>query len=271
MADYAGCERDGRAARPAACTSESGCRRWVEICGLAPSAVTHAIGTRIRGWESSTVRCTRPARYGRHRLVAHGQGHETSWSQIVADRARHSVRRHRRAARRHAALALRHRHLRLALARRRRHRAPAGAATRCATRRARSPPTMLECAADDLEFERGHVLGQGLARAREDDRRSSPARRSPAHDLPEGMEPNLEAHDLPRPAELHVPVRHAHRRGRGRPARPARSRSSATWRSTTAATRSTRDRRGPGARRHRPGDRAGALRGDASTTTTASC
>jgi carbon-monoxide dehydrogenase large subunit len=61
-----------------------GLSTWVEICGLAPSAVTKAIGIGAGGWESSIVRM-HPT--GSVTVItgssAHGQGHETSWSQIV--------------------------------------------------------------------------------------------------------------------------------------------------------------------------------------------
>jgi carbon-monoxide dehydrogenase large subunit len=61
-----------------------GLSTWVEICGLAPSAVTKAIGIGAGGWESSILRI-HPL--GSVTVItgssAHGQGHETSWSQIV--------------------------------------------------------------------------------------------------------------------------------------------------------------------------------------------
>ena len=61
-----------------------GISTYVEICGLAPSAVTHAIGLTPGGWETSTVR-VHPT--GKVTVITgtspHGQGHATSWSQIV--------------------------------------------------------------------------------------------------------------------------------------------------------------------------------------------
>ncbi|HUZ84810.1 MAG TPA: molybdopterin cofactor-binding domain-containing protein, partial [Gaiellales bacterium] len=57
---------------------------YMEICGLAPSAVTHAIGLTPGGWESATVR-VHPT--GKATVITgtspHGQGHATSWSQII--------------------------------------------------------------------------------------------------------------------------------------------------------------------------------------------
>ncbi len=61
-----------------------GLSTWVEICGFAPSDVAHAIGLTPGGWESSTVRI-HPT--GKVTVITgtspHGQGHATSWSQIV--------------------------------------------------------------------------------------------------------------------------------------------------------------------------------------------
>ncbi|MGZ4482631.1 MAG: xanthine dehydrogenase family protein molybdopterin-binding subunit, partial [Gaiellales bacterium] len=61
-----------------------GISTYVEVCGLAPSAVTNAIGITAGGWESSTVR-VHPT--GKVTVITgtspHGQGHATSWSQII--------------------------------------------------------------------------------------------------------------------------------------------------------------------------------------------
>src|SRR5439155_11151692 len=61
-----------------------GLSTYVEVCGIAPSAVTKAIGVSAPGWESSTVRL-HPT--GKVTVITgtspHGQGHATSWSQIV--------------------------------------------------------------------------------------------------------------------------------------------------------------------------------------------
>jgi aerobic carbon-monoxide dehydrogenase large subunit len=61
-----------------------GLATYVEVCGLAPSAVTKALGVGAPGWESSTIRL-HPT--GAATVITgtspHGQGHATSWSQIV--------------------------------------------------------------------------------------------------------------------------------------------------------------------------------------------
>jgi carbon-monoxide dehydrogenase large subunit len=64
-----------------------GLSTYVEMCGLAPSAILGAIRYAAGGWEAATIRCL-PA--GTVQVLTgstpHGQGHDTTWAQIVADR-----------------------------------------------------------------------------------------------------------------------------------------------------------------------------------------
>jgi aerobic carbon-monoxide dehydrogenase large subunit len=64
-----------------------GISTYVEMCGLAPSRVLASLNYGAGGWETATVRVL-PT--GKVEVVTgttpHGQGHETSWSMIVADR-----------------------------------------------------------------------------------------------------------------------------------------------------------------------------------------
>lgn len=64
-----------------------GLSSYVEMCGLAPSRVLASLSYAAGGWESATVRVL-PT--GKVQVVTgtspHGQGHVTSWSMIVADR-----------------------------------------------------------------------------------------------------------------------------------------------------------------------------------------
>jgi carbon-monoxide dehydrogenase large subunit len=57
------------------------------MCGLAPSRVLASLNYSAGGWEAATVRLMAT---GKVQVVTgstpHGQGHETCWSQIVADR-----------------------------------------------------------------------------------------------------------------------------------------------------------------------------------------
>jgi aerobic carbon-monoxide dehydrogenase large subunit len=64
-----------------------GISTYVEMCGLAPSRVLASLSYGAGGWESGAVRVL-PT--GTVQVVSgatpHGQGHETSWSMIVADK-----------------------------------------------------------------------------------------------------------------------------------------------------------------------------------------
>ncbi|GAB3449259.1 molybdopterin-dependent oxidoreductase [Phycicoccus ginsengisoli] len=64
-----------------------GVSTFTEMCGLAPSRVLGSLNYGAGGWESATVRML-PT--GKVEVITgtspHGQGHETAWSQIAADR-----------------------------------------------------------------------------------------------------------------------------------------------------------------------------------------
>ncbi|HKE71101.1 MAG TPA: xanthine dehydrogenase family protein molybdopterin-binding subunit [Nocardioidaceae bacterium] len=64
-----------------------GISTYTEMCGLAPSRVLGALSYGAGGWEHASVRMLAS---GKVEVItgssAHGQGHETAWSQIVADR-----------------------------------------------------------------------------------------------------------------------------------------------------------------------------------------
>jgi aerobic carbon-monoxide dehydrogenase large subunit len=63
-----------------------GISTFTEMCGLAPSRVLGSLSYGAGGWESASIRMLAT---GKVEVVtgssAHGQGHETAWSQIVAD------------------------------------------------------------------------------------------------------------------------------------------------------------------------------------------
>src|SRR5437764_2699547 len=63
-----------------------GISTFTEMCGLAPSRVLGSLSYGAGGWEHAAIRML-PT--GKVEVVtgssAHGQGHETAWSQIVAD------------------------------------------------------------------------------------------------------------------------------------------------------------------------------------------
>ena len=64
-----------------------GVSTFTEMCGLAPSRILGALNYGAGGWEHASIRMLAT---GKVEVVtgasAHGQGHETAWSQIVADR-----------------------------------------------------------------------------------------------------------------------------------------------------------------------------------------
>ncbi|PFG41119.1 carbon-monoxide dehydrogenase large subunit [Georgenia soli] len=64
-----------------------GISTFTEMCGLAPSRVLGALSYGAGGWEHASIRML-PS--GKVEVITgsspHGQGHETAWSQIVADR-----------------------------------------------------------------------------------------------------------------------------------------------------------------------------------------
>jgi aerobic carbon-monoxide dehydrogenase large subunit len=86
--DYDGLRREqaDRNARGDTVRLGIGISTFTEMCGLAPSRVLGSLSYGAGGWESASIRML-PT--GKVEVVtgssAHGQGHETAWSQIVAD------------------------------------------------------------------------------------------------------------------------------------------------------------------------------------------
>ena len=79
-------EQAERNAAGAAVRLGIGVSTFTEMCGLAPSRVLGSLAYAAGGWEHAAIRML-PT--GKVEVVtgssAHGQGHETAWSQIVAD------------------------------------------------------------------------------------------------------------------------------------------------------------------------------------------
>jgi aerobic carbon-monoxide dehydrogenase large subunit len=86
MADYDGFEKRRAEARGRGNYRGIGISSYVEICGLAPSKANSALGVGWGGYESARIR-VHPT--GAVQVFTgtspHGQGHETSWAQIAAD------------------------------------------------------------------------------------------------------------------------------------------------------------------------------------------
>jgi aerobic carbon-monoxide dehydrogenase large subunit len=184
---------------------------YVEMCGLAPSRILGALKYGAGGWESLSVRVlptgTVQVMSG---TTPHGQGHATTFSQIVADRLGVSVEAVEFIAGDTAVV-------------------PAG----MDTYGSRSLPVggvalyhatgrildkartivahLLEAAEDDLEYEAGRFSVRGSADRGMTVQETAFAAWA-AHDLPDGLEPGLEAtyvYDPPNfswPAGAHVAV-----------------------------------------------------------------
>ncbi len=170
-----------------------GVSSYFEMCGLAPSRVLASLNYGAGGWEAATVRILATNKV---QVVTgatpHGQGHETSWSMIVADKlgvAPEDVDVL------HSDTAT----------------SPLGldtygsrslvvggvaidmACDKVIDKAKKIAAHQLECSPDDLDFVGGVFSVKG-----------SPDKATPlaaiafaaftAHDLPDGMEPNLEAH-----------------------------------------------------------------------------
>jgi aerobic carbon-monoxide dehydrogenase large subunit len=79
-------EQSARNAASAAVRLGLGVSTYTEMCGLAPSRVLGSLRYAAGGWEHAAIRML-PT--GKVEVItgssAHGQGHETAWSQIVAD------------------------------------------------------------------------------------------------------------------------------------------------------------------------------------------
>ncbi|HTV46418.1 MAG TPA: xanthine dehydrogenase family protein molybdopterin-binding subunit [Stellaceae bacterium] len=86
-ADYAGFEARRRDAMARGKLRGVGIATYIEACGIAPSAVVGSLGARAGLYESAAVRVHPTGSVsiltGSH---SHGQGHETTFSQLVADR-----------------------------------------------------------------------------------------------------------------------------------------------------------------------------------------
>ncbi len=169
-----------------------GISSYVEMCGLAPSRTLAALNYGAGGWESATVRilptCKVQVVTG---VTPHGQGHETCWSMIVADQLGIDPDDVEVL---HSDTAISPLGMDTYGSR---SLAVGGTAIWMATEqvieKARAIAAhMLEANADDLEFAGGNFTVKG-----------SPEKEVPlagvafgaftAHDLPEGMEPNLQA------------------------------------------------------------------------------
>lgn len=168
-----------------------GVSTFTEMCGLAPSRTLGALAYGAGGWEHAAIRML-PT--GKVEVVtgssAHGQGHETAWSQVVADQlgvpfedvevlhgdTQTSPRGMDTYGSRSLAVGA------IAVVK---------AAEKVIAKARPIAAHLMECAEDDLEFTEGRFRVKGTEKAVgiADVALAVFA----AHDLPEGVEPNLDS------------------------------------------------------------------------------
>ncbi len=87
LSDYKGFEARRAAAKAAGKLRGIGVASYIEACGIAPSSLVGALGARAGLYEVATVRVNPTGNVtvltGSH---SHGQGHETTFAQVVADK-----------------------------------------------------------------------------------------------------------------------------------------------------------------------------------------
>ncbi|GAA2367366.1 xanthine dehydrogenase family protein molybdopterin-binding subunit [Nonomuraea africana] len=168
-----------------------GVSTYTEMCGLAPSRVLGSLSYGAGGWEHGSVRML-PT--GKVEVVTgtspHGQGHETAWSQIVADALGVPFDD---IAVVHGDTAISHKGMDTYGSR---SLVVGGMAVLQACEKVKEKARklaahMLECSPDDLEFVEGtfRVKGTGSSKTIQELALAAFA----AHDLPEGVEPRLDA------------------------------------------------------------------------------
>jgi aerobic carbon-monoxide dehydrogenase large subunit len=169
-----------------------GVSTYTEMCGLAPSRILGALRYAAGGWESASIRVL-PT--GKVEVVTgtspHGQGHETAWSQIVADELgvgfddvevlHGDTRSSHKGLDTYGSRSL----------------AVGGIALVEACRKVRDKARtiaahMLECSPDDLEFSGGAFRVKGTPEAAKTLADAAFAVFA-AHDLPDGVEASLDA------------------------------------------------------------------------------
>ncbi|MBB5515509.1 carbon-monoxide dehydrogenase large subunit [Rubricella aquisinus] len=87
LADYAGFEARAAESKSRGKLRGMGLSTWIEACGIAPSHLVGQLGSRVGLYDAATVRVNATGSIsvmvGAH---SHGQGHETVFAQIVADK-----------------------------------------------------------------------------------------------------------------------------------------------------------------------------------------
>ena len=88
LAEYEQLRKEQQARRDAGDPKQLGIglSSYIEMCGLAPSEILGALRYVAGGWDAAEIECRPDGKIVvRTGTSPHGQGHDTSWSQIVAD------------------------------------------------------------------------------------------------------------------------------------------------------------------------------------------
>ena len=260
VADYA-----GFAARQAEAAARGkrrgiGISTYIEACGLAPSSVAGAIGAGVGLYESAEVRFNPTGSVTVFTgSQTQGQGHETTFAQIIADRLGVPIDQvdivHGDTGRvqwGHGTYGSRS----LAVG----GSAIVKAADKLIAKGKKVTAHLLEAAEADIEFADGKFTVRRHRQA-EDDRRGRDGRHRAAQLPDRDAGARLRRAGLLRPDELHVPGGLSHLRGRGRP-RHRHDRDRQLHRDRRLRQPGQpHDRRGPGPWRRRPRCRPGAVGG----------
>ena len=185
---------------------------YVEMCGLAPSRILGAIRYAAGGWDAATIRClptgTVQAVIG---TSPHGQGHATTFSQIVADRLGVAFDDVEVLHGDTSIVPLGHGHLRQPQPHGRRRRALERDREGDRQGARRSPRTSSRSPRRTSSYENGTFTVAGTDRSHDASKEAAFAAWT-AHNLPDGMEPGLEAtavydpENFSWPAGAHVAV-----------------------------------------------------------------
>ena len=212
---------------------------YIEACGIAPSNVAGALGARAGLFEAGEVRVHPTGSVtvftGSH---SHGQGHETTFAQVVAARLGIPIEN-------------------VDIVHGDTGRIPFGMGTygsrslavggtaivkaldKIVAKGKKIAAHLLEAAEADIEFKDGKFTVAGTDRSKTFGEVALTA--YVPHNYPlDKLEPGLERDRVLRSDQLHVPGRHAHLRGRDRSGHRRRRRSSTSPRATTSATSSIR-------------------------------
>ena len=185
-------EQDARRASNDPVQLGIGISTYTEMCGLAPSRVLGSLNYGAGGWESASVRILAT---GKVEVVTgstpHGQGHDTAWSQIVADQLGIPF----------DDITVLHGDTRVSVrgldtyGSRSLHVGGAAMIMACGKVKEKAKLVaahMLECSPDDLEFTDGAFRVRGNPEASKGIAEIAGAV-FVAHNLPDGMEPNLDS------------------------------------------------------------------------------